>query len=253
MELCTRGALMLLTTAAAFLAFSLMTIAVGTDYWLYSPGVCRSKTWIHDNETVHKNEEVMTHSGLWRTCCLEGVFRGVCKHIDHFLEDADYEQDAAEYLLMQGYCLCPQVGWSFYFGALSFVLAEMVGVLTVHTFIERHRRLRTCGRPSLTKPPLVHSASYYNRYNRYRRRSSYRGNMDSQYSISSAGQLQPRAGPAGSEFTLYTLAPPTNKTADKEGRDGVDVGSGNFLSPLMVTPNNKESSPSNTNRRTTPV
>lgn len=28
-----------------------------------------------------------------------GTFRGVCKKIDHFPEDADYEADAAEYLL----------------------------------------------------------------------------------------------------------------------------------------------------------
>lgn len=28
-----------------------------------------------------------------------GTFQGVCKDIDHFAEDADYEQDAAEYLL----------------------------------------------------------------------------------------------------------------------------------------------------------
>lgn len=28
-----------------------------------------------------------------------GIFRGVCKDIDHFPDDADYEQDAAEYLL----------------------------------------------------------------------------------------------------------------------------------------------------------
>ncbi|XP_019900504.2 voltage-dependent calcium channel gamma-3 subunit-like isoform X2 [Esox lucius] len=337
MKFCNSGALMLVTTAGAFIAFSLMTIAVGTDYWLYSPGVCRSKTSIHDNETIHKNEEVMTHSGLWRTCCLEGVFRGVCKEIDHFLEDADYEQDAAEYLLravrasslfpilsvfllfLGGVCVAASefhkskhnvilsagilfvsaglsniigiivyisansgdpgqsdskksysYGWSFYFGAMSFVLAEMVGVLTVHVFIERHRRLRTSGRPSLTKPSLVHSASYYNRYNRYRRRSSYRGNMDTRYSLSTAGQPQPHdsssaalsmskvvaAGPAGSEFTLYTLAPPklpppNSKTAD--AGSGVEVGRSNFLSPLMAMPDNKETLPSNTNRRTTPV
>lgn len=71
MRLCNRGVLMLLTTAGAFCAFSLMTIAVGTDYWLYSRGMCRSKTQ-NDNETVRKNEEVLTHSGLWRTCCTEG-------------------------------------------------------------------------------------------------------------------------------------------------------------------------------------
>lgn len=30
-----------------------------------------------------------------------GTFRGVCKKIDHFPEDADYEADAAEYLLRE--------------------------------------------------------------------------------------------------------------------------------------------------------
>lgn len=74
MRLCNRGAMMLLTTAGAFCAFSLMTIAVGTDYWLYSRGMCRSKSQ-NDNETVRKNEEVLTHSGLWRTCCTEGRTR----------------------------------------------------------------------------------------------------------------------------------------------------------------------------------
>lgn len=72
MGLFDRGVQMLLTTVGAFAAFSLMTIAVGTDYWLYSRGVCKMKG-TGDNETSKKNEEVMTHSGLWRTCCLEGI------------------------------------------------------------------------------------------------------------------------------------------------------------------------------------
>lgn len=71
MGLFDRGVQMLLTTVGAFAAFSLMTIAVGTDYWLYSRGTCKSKS-VSENETSKKNEEVMTHSGLWRTCCLEG-------------------------------------------------------------------------------------------------------------------------------------------------------------------------------------
>lgn len=71
MMMCDRGVQMLITTVGAFAAFSLMTIAVGTDYWLYSRGVCRTKN-ANDNDTSKKNEEVMTHSGLWRTCCLEG-------------------------------------------------------------------------------------------------------------------------------------------------------------------------------------
>lgn len=74
MRMCDRGVQMLITTVGAFAAFSLMTIAVGTDYWLYSRGVCRTKS-TGDNDTSRKNEEVMTHSGLWRTCCLEGTDR----------------------------------------------------------------------------------------------------------------------------------------------------------------------------------
>lgn len=73
MGLFDRGVQMLLTTVGAFAAFSLMTIAVGTDYWLYSRGVCKTKS-VSENETSKKNEEVMTHSGLWRTCCLEGIW-----------------------------------------------------------------------------------------------------------------------------------------------------------------------------------
>lgn len=34
-------------------------------------------------------------------CVSPGTFRGVCKKIDHFPEDADYEQDTAEYLLRE--------------------------------------------------------------------------------------------------------------------------------------------------------
>ncbi|KAG8006470.1 Voltage-dependent calcium channel gamma-2 subunit [Nibea albiflora] len=123
MGLFDRGVQMLLTTVGAFAAFSLMTIAVGTDYWLYSRGVCKSKS-MNENETSKKNEEVMTHSGLWRTCCLEaftprlflrsssGVinrklrwydsrrnFKGMCKQIDHFPEETDYEADPSEYFL----------------------------------------------------------------------------------------------------------------------------------------------------------
>uniref|UniRef100_A0A8C5D4D6 Calcium channel, voltage-dependent, gamma subunit 2b n=1 Tax=Gouania willdenowi TaxID=441366 RepID=A0A8C5D4D6_GOUWI len=156
-----RGVQMLLTTVGAFAAFSLMTIAVGTDYWLYSRGVCKIKS-TNENETSKKNEEVMTHSGLWRTCCLEGSFKGMCKQIDHFPEDADYEADASEYFLravrassifpimsvillfMGGLCIAASIGMmeqinlflrllSLYFGALSFIMAEMVGVVLLCT------------------------------------------------------------------------------------------------------------------------
>lgn len=77
---------MLITTVGAFAAFSLMTIAVGTDYWLYSRGVCRTKS-TSDNETSRKNEEVMTHSGLWRTCCLEGIYEFLSMALNNPVSD----------------------------------------------------------------------------------------------------------------------------------------------------------------------
>ncbi|XP_006867254.1 PREDICTED: voltage-dependent calcium channel gamma-3 subunit [Chrysochloris asiatica] len=238
MRMCDRGIQMLITTVGAFAAFSLMTIAVGTDYWLYSRGVCRTKS-TSDNETSRKNEEVMTHSGLWRTCCLEGAFRGVCKKIDHFPEDADYEQDTAEYLLRAvrassvfpilsvtllffgGLCVAASefhrsrhnvilsagiffvsaglsniigiivyisanagdpgqrdskksysYGWSFYFGAFSFIIAEIVGVVAVHIYIEKHQQLRAKSHSEFLKKSTFARLPPY-RY-RFRRRSSSR-------------------------------------------------------------------------------
>uniref|UniRef100_M4AHS7 Voltage-dependent calcium channel gamma-3 subunit n=1 Tax=Xiphophorus maculatus TaxID=8083 RepID=M4AHS7_XIPMA len=318
MRVCNRGMMMLLTTAGAFCAFSLMTIAVGTDYWLYSRGMCRSKN-LNDNETVHKNEEVLTHSGLWRTCCTEGIFRGVCKDIDHFPDDADYEQDAAEYLLravrasslfpilsvgllfLGGLCVAASefyksrynviltagilfvsaglsniigiivyisansgdpsqsdnkksysYGWSFYFGALSFVLAEMVGVLAVHVFIEKHRQLRTKGRPSLMKPPVSrNSSSYRNRYYyNHSRRYSYRSNHSTEPSISAESKVTMVAGlpmpmTMGSEFMLYALASPLKKNK-------IDFGVEDLTTAAL---HNTDMLPGNcvSNRRTTPV
>ncbi|XP_051993088.1 voltage-dependent calcium channel gamma-3 subunit-like [Xyrauchen texanus] len=234
MKVCNRGAQMLFTTAGAFVAFSLMTIAVGTDYWLYSRGVCRTKS-ANDNDTNRKNEEVLTNSGLWRQCCMEGIFKGVCKDIDHFPEDPDYEQDAAEFLLravrasslfpilsvgllfIGGVCVAASefyksrhnvilsagiffisaglsniigiivyissnagdpnqsdskrshwYGWSFYCGALSFIIAETVGVLTVHLFIDTHRVLRAQSHGSLRRS--THSSLQYRRSTSYRSR-----------------------------------------------------------------------------------
>ncbi|KAJ3614096.1 hypothetical protein NHX12_017673 [Muraenolepis orangiensis] len=341
MRVRNRGSMMLMTTAGAFCAFSLMTIAVGTDYWLYSRGMCRSKT-SNDNETIRKNEEVLTHSGLWRTCCTEGTFRGVCKDIDHFAEDADYEQDAAEYLLravrasslfpilsvgllfLGGVCVAASefyksrhnvilsagilfvsaglsniigiivyisansgdpsqtenkksysYGWSFYSGALSFVLAEMVGVLTVHVFIEKHRQLRTHGRPSLVKPPFAHSSSYYR--NRYYQNRSRRYSTRSIHSVGEAAAPRPFQGcslrdgelpfsgpdsngalpvpdvqpmlPPEPEFMLYTLAPPPPSDVK------INMATVNHVTDSETRHNNTEMLPGNcaANRRTTPV
>ncbi|KAJ8387097.1 hypothetical protein AAFF_G00160370 [Aldrovandia affinis] len=357
--MCDRGVQMLITTVGAFTAFCLMTIAVGTDYWLYSRGVCRIKT-MNDNETSRKNEEVMTHSGLWRTCCLEGSFRGLCKKIDHFPQDADYEQDAAEYLLRSFRGLCKKIdhfpqdadyeqdaaeyllravrassifpimsvgllfmgglcvaasefyksqhnvilsagifflclsniigiivyisansgdpgqsdskksysyGWSFYFGALSFIMAEMVGVLAVHMFIEKHRRQRAKSRTELIKrpPPTASSAfaaripSY--RY-RFRRRSSCRSSEPASSRDASpvakgfAGPAAPPPPPSSSsaaaaaagDISMYTL------TRGEPGKV-LDAAEREFLQGHDSDPPEfKDALQSNAaNRRTTPV
>ncbi|MEQ2167079.1 Voltage-dependent calcium channel gamma-3 subunit, partial [Goodea atripinnis] len=277
----------------------LMTIAVGTDYWLYSRGMCRSKN-LNDNETVHKNEEVLTHSGLWRTCCTEGAVRasslfpilsvgllfvgGLCVAASEFYKSrynviltaglsniigiivyiSANSGDPSQSDNKKSY----SYGWSFYFGALSFVLAEMVGVLAVHVFIEKHRQLRTKGRPSLMKPPISRNpSSYRNRYYQNRsRRYSYRSNhsvadstspgyqtslvRDQEASISDESKVTTMAGlptpmMMGSEFMLYALTSPL-----KESKINMDVED-----LTTAATHNTNMLPGNcvSNRRTTPV
>ncbi|KAL3054084.1 voltage-dependent calcium channel gamma-3 subunit [Trematomus bernacchii] len=315
MLMCDRGVQMLVTTVGAFAAFSLMTIAVGTDYWLYSRGVCRTKS-TNDNDTSRKNEEVMTHSGLWRTCCLEGTFRGVCKKIDHFPEDADYEADAAEYLLravrassifpimsvgllfLGGLCVAASefyrsrhnvilsagiffvsaglsniigiivyisansgdpgqseskksysYGWSFYFGALSFIMAEMVGVLAVHMFIEKHRKQRAKSRTELIKKSTFSRIPSY-RY-RFRRRSSVRSSEAPSRDTSPLGKGG-YTGPAASEMPMYTLNPREPGNAGSKpgsGMGGLLNSEREFLQSSTLTKDYSK----DPNRRTTPV
>lgn len=75
MARCDRGIQMLLTTLGAFAAFSLMTVAIGTDYWLYSRAYICNATNLTTDETQmqpKKTKGDLTHSGLWRICCIEG-------------------------------------------------------------------------------------------------------------------------------------------------------------------------------------
>ncbi|EAW55794.1 voltage-dependent calcium channel gamma-3 subunit [Pongo pygmaeus] len=315
MRMCDRGIQMLITTVGAFAAFSLMTIAVGTDYWLYSRGVCRTKS-TSDNETSRKNEEVMTHSGLWRTCCLEGAFRGVCKKIDHFPEDADYEQDTAEYLLRAvrassvfpilsvtllffgGLCVAASefhrsrhnvilsagiffvsaglsniigiivyisanagdpgqrdskksysYGWSFYFGAFSFIIAEIVGVVAVHIYIEKHQQLRAKSHSEFLKKSTFARLPPY-RY-RFRRRSSSRSTEPRSRDLSPISKGFHTI--PSTDISMFTLSRDPSKitmgTLLNSDRDHA------FLQFHNSTPKEfKESLHNNpANRRTTPV
>ncbi|XP_066131942.1 voltage-dependent calcium channel gamma-3 subunit [Saccopteryx bilineata] len=315
MRMCDRGIQMLITTVGAFAAFSLMTIAVGTDYWLYSRGVCRTKS-TSDNETSRKNEEVMTHSGLWRTCCLEGAFRGVCKKIDHFPEDADYEQDTAEYLLRAvrassvfpilsvtllffgGLCVAASefhrsrhnvilsagiffvsaglsniigiivyisanagdpgqrdskksysYGWSFYFGAFSFIIAEIVGVVAVHIYIEKHQQLRAKSHSELLKKSTFARLPPY-RY-RFRRRSSSRSTEPRSRDLSPIGKGFHTI--PSTDISMFTLSrDPSKITMGTLLNSDRDHG---FLQFHNSTPKEFKESLHNdlANRRTTPV
>lgn len=84
---CEKGVQVLLTTVGAFAAFGLMTIAISTDYWLYTRAfICNTTNLTaSDDAPPHrggsgssekKDPGGLTHSGLWRICCLEGRVRG---------------------------------------------------------------------------------------------------------------------------------------------------------------------------------
>lgn len=73
---CEKGIQILLTTVGAFASFGLMTVAIGTDYWLYSRALICNSTANSSQDDPHnkdrKDPGALTHSGLWRICCLEG-------------------------------------------------------------------------------------------------------------------------------------------------------------------------------------
>lgn len=73
---CEKGIQILLTTVGAFAAFGLMTVAIGTDYWLYSRAIiCNTTSNVSQDDPHNKDKKdpgALTHSGLWRICCLEG-------------------------------------------------------------------------------------------------------------------------------------------------------------------------------------
>uniref|UniRef100_A0A9J7X8S6 Voltage-dependent calcium channel gamma-3 subunit n=1 Tax=Cyprinus carpio carpio TaxID=630221 RepID=A0A9J7X8S6_CYPCA len=240
----------------------------------------------------------------------KGTFRGVCKKIDHFPEDADYEQDAAEYLLravrassifpimsvgllfMGGLCVAASefyrsrhnvilsagiffvsaglsniigiivyisansgdpgqsdskksysYGWSFYFGALSFIMAEMVGVLAVHMFIEKHRKQRAKSRTELIKKSAFSRIPSY-RY-RFRRRSSCRSSEPASRDASPMGKSG-YTGPAAADISMYTLS-----------RDPSKAAMGALLNSerefLQAHNSNAKDFKDAANRRTTPV
>ncbi|KAI3358193.1 hypothetical protein L3Q82_003192 [Scortum barcoo] len=270
-----------------------------TDYWLYARAFHlqqhggNNSSQEDSNNKDKKDPGALTHSGLWRICCLEeGLKRGVCSQINHFPDDADYDQDAAEYLLrvvrassifpilsailllLGGVCVASSgfykskrniilgggilfvaaglsniigvivyisaalsdispkkdedkkwhysYGWSFYFGGLSFILAEMVGVLAVNIYIEKNKELRCRSRTDLFKS-TTHAMLRLPSY-RFRRRSrSSSRSTDPPHSqetspigASKTFSLPPSAPP----FSVATLPNPHHTSSGGSGGGG---------------------------------
>ncbi|KAI9529093.1 Voltage-dependent calcium channel gamma-2 subunit [Dissostichus eleginoides] len=247
-----------------------------------------------------------------------GSFKGMCKQIDHFPEDADYTADASEYFLravrassifpilsvillfMGGLCIAASefykarhniilsagilfvsaglsniigiivyisansgdpsksdskknsysYGWSFYFGALSFIMAEMVGVLAVHMFIDRHRELRVGVRAAdyLQGAAITRIPSYRYRYRR-RSRSSSRSTDPSHSRETSPVGLKAFGALPSTELSMYTL--PKGQTGTPTADYNSEERDHNFLQVHNCI--QKDLKDSAANRRTTPV
>ncbi|KAL0993127.1 hypothetical protein UPYG_G00103590 [Umbra pygmaea] len=314
-----RGVQTLFTTVGAFAAFSLMTIAIGTDYWLYSRAYICNATNASTDDTQSQHKKAggdLTHSGLWRICCIEGTNEGSCYRINHFPDDNDYDTDSSEYILrivrassvfpilstcllmLGGVCVAIgriysnrnsillsagilfvvaglsniigiivyissntgdpsnkrdedkkntySYGWSFYFGALSFIMAETVAVLAVNIYIEKNKEVhfrarREFIRSTRSSSPYSRIPSYH-----YRRQTSHSSSKSSGTSqeTSPARKKSLTSGPLG-EFTMYTL------TREGELKDGVtekayspEHNSGDYVQADLMD---------GVNRRTTPV
>ncbi|MGH0186451.1 UNVERIFIED_CONTAM: hypothetical protein FKN15_021632 [Acipenser sinensis] len=184
--------------------------------------------------------------------------RGVCAQINHFPDDADFDQN--EYVLRLSNIIGVIVyisasagdismkkdedkkwhysyGWSFYFGGLSFILAEMIGVLAVNIYIEKNKEARCRSRTDLLKSTsaILRLPSY--RF-RPRSRSSSRSSEPSPsrdpspVGLKNFGGLPPSQGPlsvstlpnphsssGGADITMYTLSRDA-KLAERRGGCG---------------------------------
>lgn len=77
-------------------------------------------------------------------------------------------------------------GWSFYFGAFSFIIAEIVGVVAVHIYIEKHQQLRAKSHSELLRKSTFARLPPYR--HRFRRRSSSRSTEPRSRDLSPTGK-----------------------------------------------------------------
>ncbi|MGH0180413.1 UNVERIFIED_CONTAM: hypothetical protein FKN15_004021 [Acipenser sinensis] len=100
-------------------------------------------------------------------------------------------------------------GWSFYFGALSFIVAKTIGVLAVNIYIEKNKEVRFQAHREFIRTTCSSSSPYSRmpsyRYRRRRSRSSSRSTEPSpSREASPAGMKMLRSVPM-TEISMYTL------------------------------------------------
>ncbi|KAK2089108.1 Voltage-dependent calcium channel gamma-8 subunit [Saguinus oedipus] len=128
-------------------------------------------------------------------------------------------------------------GWSFYFGGLSFILAEVIGVLAVNIYIERSREAHCQSRSDLLKAgggaggsggsgpsAILRLPSYRFRYRRRSRSSSRSSEPSPSRDASPGGPGGP--GFASTDISMYTLSRDPSKGSVAAGLAGAGGGGG---------------------------
>lgn len=126
-------------------------------------------------------------------------------------------------------------GWSFYFGGLSFILAEVIGVLAVNIYIERSREAHCQSRSDLLKAgggaggsggsgpsAILRLPSYRFRYRRRSRSSSRSSEPSPSRDASPGGAGGP--GFASTDISMYTLSRDPSKGSVAAGLAGAGGG-----------------------------
>ncbi|XP_063312206.1 voltage-dependent calcium channel gamma-5 subunit isoform X3 [Pelobates fuscus] len=165
MGACSRKALTLLSSVFAVCGLGLLGIAVSTDYWLYlEEGII-----LPQNQTTEI--KMSLHSGLWRVCFLAvtelsltaGEEQGRCFTIEYVMPmnmqmTSESTISVLSLSLVVGLVLyissindeilnrtkdsetyfSYKYGWSFAFAAISFLLTESAGVMSVYLFMKRY-------------------------------------------------------------------------------------------------------------------
>lgn len=141
-------------------------------------------------------------------------------------------------------------GWSFYFGGLSFILAEVIGVLAVNIYIERSREAHGGSRGDPLKAggggaggsgpsAILRLPSYRLRYRR-RSRSSSRSSEPPASRDASPPGTGGAGGFASTDISMYTLSRDASK-GSVAAVAGTPGGSGGFLTLHNAFP--KEATP----------